>query len=201
MKNGRLASGAPEEGLLAVGGVEIARSYGFHAVVFGGTTSAKVPGPQACYEKVASSLLPVLAGADVVYGFGTLDGGMAASFEELVIDEEICKTLLTLAKGIEVTDETIALDIIEKVGPKGHFLAEKHTLDHFKKDHFFPVLINRDSYDVWKEKGGKELVETAKERVRGILKEHWPTPLDKDVQKEVNSILKRAETELARFSG
>jgi trimethylamine--corrinoid protein Co-methyltransferase len=201
MKNGRLASGAPEEGLLAAAGVEVAKSYGFHAVVFGGTTSAKVPGPQACQEKVTSSLLPVLAGADVVYGFGTLDGGMAASFEELVIDEEICKTLVTLAKGVEVTDETIALDIIEKVGPKGHFLAEKHTLNHFKKDRFFPVLINRDSYDVWKEKGGKELVDTAKERVRGILKEHWPTPLDKDVQKEINGILKRAETELVRFSG
>jgi trimethylamine--corrinoid protein Co-methyltransferase len=201
MKNGRLASGAPEEGLLAVAGVEVAKSYGFHAVVFGGTTSAKIPGPQACQEKVASSLLPVLAGADVVYGFGTLDGGMAASFEQLVIDEEICKTLVTLAKGIEVTDETIALDIIEKIGPKGHFLAEKHTLNHFKKDRFFPVLINRDNYDVWKEKGGKELVDTAKERVRGILKEHWPTPLDKDVQKEINGILKRAETELVRFSG
>ena len=201
MKNGRLASGAPEESLLAVGGVELARSYGLHAVVFGGTTSAKIPGPQACQEKVADSILPVLAGADVVYGFGTLDGGMAASFEELVIDEEICKTLLTFAKGIEVTDETIALDVIEKVGPKGHFLAEKHTLDHFKKDHFFPTLINRDSYDVWKEKGGKELVATAKEKVRGILKDHWPTPLDKDVQREINSILKRAETELTRFSG
>jgi trimethylamine:corrinoid methyltransferase-like protein len=62
-------------------------------------------------------------------------------------------------------------------------------------------LINRDSYDVWKEKGGKELVATAKEKARGILKDHWPTPLDKDVQKEINSILKRAETELTRFSG
>jgi trimethylamine--corrinoid protein Co-methyltransferase len=201
MKNGRWGSGSPEEGLLAVGGVEVARSYGFHAIVFGGNTSAKVPGPQACLEKVASGVLPVLAGADVVYGFGSLDGGIAASFEELVIDEEICRTLLMLAKGIEVTDETIALDIIEKVGPKGNFLAERHTLTHFKKEHFFPALANRDSYDVWNAKGGKELVVTAKERVRGILKEHWPTPLDKDVQREISSILKRAETELARLSG
>jgi len=201
MKNGRWGAGAPEEGLLAAGGVEIARYYGFHAVVFGVNTSAKVPGPQACYEKVASGVLPVLAGADVVYGSGSLDGGIAASFEQLVIDEEICKALLTLARGVEVSDETIALDMIEKVGPGGHFLAEKHTLKHFKDEHFFAELANKDSYDVWREKGGKELVDVAKEKARKILREHWPTPLDKDVQREIANILKRAESELGKHVG
>jgi len=201
MKNGRWASGSPEEGLLAAGSAEIARHYGFRAVVFGVNTSAKVPGPQACYEKVASGVLPVLAGADVVYGCGSLDGGIAASFVELVIDEEICKALLNLAQGIEVTDETIALDVIERVGPSGHFLAEKHTLNHFKKEHFFPELANRDSYEVWKEKGEKGLVDVAREKARKILKEHWPTPLDKDVQREIADILKRAEMELGKRSG
>jgi trimethylamine--corrinoid protein Co-methyltransferase len=200
MRVGRWGAGSPEEGLLAAGAVEIARNYGLHAIVFGINTSAKVPGPQACYEKVASGVLPVLAGADIVYGAGSLDGGIAASFEELVIDDEICKALLILAQGIEINDETLALDIIEKVGPGGHYLTEKHTLTHFKKEHFFPELANRDSYEVWKKKGGKELVDVAKEKVRRILKEHWPTPLDKDIQKTIADILKRAEVELAKYS-
>lgn len=201
MKNGRWGAGSPEEGLLAAGGVEIARYYGLHATVYGLNTSAKVPGAQAGYEKVMSGVLPVLAGADVVYGGGGLDGGMAASYEELVIDNEICKALLTLAQGIEVNDETMALEVVHKVGPAGHFLTEKHTLNNFKKEHFLPELANRDSYDVWKKKGGKEIVAVAKEKAKKILKEHWPTPLDKDIQKEIDGILKRAETELAKYSG
>jgi trimethylamine--corrinoid protein Co-methyltransferase len=199
--SGRWAAGSPEEGLLAAGCVEIARHYGFRAVVFGVNTSAKVPGPQACYEKVASGVMPVLAGADIVYGCGSLDGGIAASCVELVIDEEICKALLNLAQGIEVTDETIALDVIERVGPGGHYLTEKHTLKHFKNEHFFPKLANRDNYEVWKEKGGKSLVDAATERAGKILKEHWPTPLDKDVQRRIADVLKRAETELGKRLG
>jgi trimethylamine--corrinoid protein Co-methyltransferase len=150
-------------------------------------------GAQASYEKAMSTILPILAGADIVYGAGSLDGGMAASFEELVMDDELCRALLKLAQGIEVNDETLALDVIHRVGHDGHYLAERHTMQHFKEEHFFSELTDKNSYDAWKKAGGKSLVERARERAEDILKGHWPTPLDKDIQKEISEIIRRAE--------
>ena len=197
MKTGLWGEG-PEEGLLCAGAVEMARYYGLCVSVNGFLTSAKMSGAQASYEKAMGTVLPVLAGADIVYGAGSLDGGLAASFEELVIDDEICRALLKLVQGIEVNDETLALDVIHRVGSGGHYLAEKHTLQHFKEEHFFPELTDRSSYDAWKKAGGKSLVKRARERTEEILKEHWPTPLDKDVQKEISEIIRRAKKELPK---
>jgi len=197
MKTGLWGQG-PEEGLLCAGAVEVARYYGFRVAVNGFNAASKMSGAQTSYEKTLSTLLPVLAGADIVYGAGSLEGGMAASFEELVMDEEICRAVLKSVQGIEVNDETLAVDVIDKVGPGGHFLAEKHTLKHFKEVLFFSELTDRRSYDAWKKAGGKSMVKRARERAEEILKEHWPTPLDKDVQKEISEIIGRAEKELPK---
>jgi trimethylamine--corrinoid protein Co-methyltransferase len=195
MKTGLWGQG-PEEGLLYAAAVEVARYYGFRVTVIGFNTASKMSGAQASYEKAMSTLLPVLAGADGVYGAGSLGGGMAASFEELVLDDEICRAVLKAVQGIEVNDETLAVDVIDKVGPGGHFLAEKHTLNHFKNVLFFPELTDRHSYDAWKKAGGKSMVKRAREKAEEILKDHWPKPLDKDVQKEISEIIRRAEKEL-----
>jgi len=197
MKTGLWGQG-PEEGLLCAGAVEVARHYGFRVTVNGFNAASKMSGSQTSYEKTLSPILPVLAGADVVYGAGSLQGGMAASFEELVMDDEVCRAVWKAAQGIEVNDETLAVDVINKVGSSGHFLAEKHTLKHFKDVLFFPELTDRNSYDAWKKTGGKSMVKRARERAEEILRDHWPTPLDKDSQKEISEIISRAEKELPK---
>jgi len=198
MKYGIMAAGAPEESLLNAAAVEVAKYYGFPVSVMGLVTSAKAPGPQACYEKVMSGILPILAGADSVGGAGGLASSLTASLEELVIDDELCKAMLTSLRGVEINDETLALDVIHKVGPGGHYLAQKHTLNHFMKAQFIPELIDRSGYDEWKKNGEKNLVERAREKVKKILKEHSVPPLDKDIQKELYNITKRAEKELPK---
>ncbi|MDH5532790.1 MAG: trimethylamine methyltransferase family protein, partial [Candidatus Bathyarchaeota archaeon] len=110
MKTGLWGQG-PEEGLLCAGAVEVARYYGFRVAVNGFNSASKMSGAQTSYEKAMSTLLPVLAGADVVYGAGSLEGGMVASFEELVMDDEICRAVLKAVQGIEVNDETLAVDV------------------------------------------------------------------------------------------
>ncbi|NIR87472.1 [trimethylamine--corrinoid protein] Co-methyltransferase, partial [Candidatus Bathyarchaeota archaeon] len=197
MKTGLWGQG-PEEGLLCAAAVEVARYYGFWVTVNGFNSASKMSGAQTSYEKALSTLLPVLAGADGVYGAGSLGGGMAASFEELVMDDEICRAVLKAVQGIEVNDETLAVDVISKVGPGGHFLAEKHTLKHFKDVLFFSELTDRRSYDAWKKAGGKSMVKRAREKAEEILREHWPTPLEKDVQKEISEIISRAEKTLPK---
>ncbi len=98
--------------------------------------------------------------------------------------------------GVEINDETLALDVVRKVGPGGHYLAQKHTLDHFMKEQFIPELTDRSGYDEWKKNGEKSLVDRAREKVKKILKDHSVPPLDKDIQKELHDIIKRAEKEL-----
>jgi trimethylamine--corrinoid protein Co-methyltransferase len=198
MKQGQWAAGAPEEGILNAAGVEIARYYGMTAIPMGLSNSAKTPGPQACYEVMISGILPILAGADIVWGAGGLACLMTASLEELVIDDELIKAMLMSLRGVEVNDETLALDVIKKVGPGGHYLAQKHTMDNFMKEQFIPELIDRSGYDEWKKNGEKSLVDRAREKVKKILKEHSVPPLDKDIQKELDKIIKRAEKELPK---
>ena len=188
----------PEAMLQAAAAVEIARYYGLPVHVFGIASIANVTGVQSGIESVMSGIFSVLAGADVVYGAGDLGNGMAASFERLVIDDEICKLLPFLVQGVEVSDETLALDVIHKVGPGGEYVSQKHTLEHFQKEYFYPELADTRGYEAWRKAGAKTLIEKANEKAKKILKEHWPTPLDKDVQKEISEIISRAEKELPK---
>jgi len=123
---------------------------------------------------------------------------MTASLVELVIDDELCKAMITSIRGVEVNDETLALDVVHNVGPGGHYLAQKHTMNHFMKEQFIPELIDRSGYEEWKKNGEKSLVDRAKEKVKKILKEHSVPPLDKDIQKELHNIIKRAEKQLPK---
>lgn len=115
----------------------------------------------------------------------------------MVIDDEIVRMVFRLAEGIEVNDETLALDLIHSIGPGGHYLTEKHTLKHFK-EHVIPEISNRKSYEAWEREGAKTVIDVAREKTKEILKTHQPTPLDDVVQKEIKEIIKRADKELIR---
>jgi trimethylamine--corrinoid protein Co-methyltransferase len=129
---------------------------------------------------------------DLVYGMGGLGG--TTSPEAMVIDNEIVDYALRFAQGIEVNDDTLALDVIDKVAPGGHFLGEKHTLKHFR-ERWMPRL-DVDSLETWEKEGVKSLGELAHEKVKEILATHKPTPLPEDVDREISRILQRAEAEL-----
>ena len=190
--------GSPEQGLFSAAVGELARHYGMPSVAGGFVSSAKEPGGQACYEKMISGVPQVLSGCSIIIGVGLVEDCNTLYFEELVIDEEIVKMVFRLAQGIEVSDETLALDVIRKVGPGGNFLAEKHTLDYLTKEQFIPELTDRGSHEAWLKHGAKNIVDKAKERVRIILEKHRPEPLERDVQKEINGIINRADKDLAK---
>jgi trimethylamine--corrinoid protein Co-methyltransferase len=138
-----------------------------------------------------AGLLPALAGADSLSGAGCLESGITTSYEQLVIDNEIFAMIFRAAKGISVNEETLAVDVIAKVlRESSNFLEQKHTLNHFRTEHFMPVLASREARARWEKTGSKSLAETAREKVRKILAEHQPLPLDEDVNKEIEKILK-----------
>ncbi len=197
MKALRWCAGSPECGLLTAVSCELARYYKMPSTSAGLSTDAKVPSAQACYEKAVTGTLPVFVGYDVVGGLGLLDACTVFTPEQLVIDAEIGRMLFRLARGIEVNDETLALNLVRKIGPGGNYLAEKHTLKHLEKEHFLPEITDRLSYETWEKAGSKTVIEVAREKAKEILEKHQPAPLGKDVQKEIKEIIKRAQKELA----
>jgi len=194
MRTGNIALGAVEAGLINVATAQLAQYYGIPSRGTGGTTDSKVPDIQAGIEKAITLLLASLAGINFIYSFaGTLESTLTMSYEQLVIDNELAGMVLRVLKGVKVDDETLAVDIIENVGPEGHYLTQKHTLENFKKEHYIPVIVNREKWEKWNMSGSKDLRDTARKEVLKILKEHKPTPLDPGIERELTKIVKEIE--------
>ena len=192
MRTGQACYGI-EATMMNVGCVQLAKHYNLPCDVYGLDTDSKLLDEQAGIERAMAGLLPALAGADSLSGAGCLESGITTSYEQLVIDNEIFAMIFRAAKGISVNEETLAVDVIAKVlRESSNFLEQKHTLNHFRTEHFMPVLASREARARWEKTGGKSLAETAREKVRKILAEHQPLPLDEDVNKEIEKILKTA---------
>ena len=196
MKTGKLALGAPERPLINSGCAQLARYYKIPSWIGACSTDAKVPGPQAMFEKVITAIVPMLAGANLIYGPAILDSGKTYSFEQLVLDNEIIGALYRIVEGIDVNADSLALEVIENVGIGGHYLAQKHTSAHVLSDQWRPTLVDRGSREEWVKAGRKDMCVLARERAKEILESHEVEPLEKDVRKEMWEIVKKAEREL-----
>jgi len=135
-----------------------------------------------------------------IYGMGMLDSGMSMSLEQYVIDNEIVAAVRHSLKGIEVTDETIDLETIMRVGPAGHFMSQESTIKKAGTAVWIPELFTRDWRADWEKKGWKDLFKKACEKVDHILAHHKPEPLDKSIAKEIHDIVKEADKKLAKTS-
>jgi trimethylamine--corrinoid protein Co-methyltransferase len=140
-------------------------------------------------------MLPALTGSNVIYGMGMLEMGMTMSYEQLLIDQEIVRMIRRILQGSPVNKETIALDVIQKVGPAGNYLAERHTLKYMRQELSSTNLINRRMRDHWENAGAKDMAERAREQAVEILENYKATPLPEDVQKKIRSIVEEGEME------
>lgn len=147
-----------------------------------------------------TSMLPALTGSNVIYGMGMLELGMTMSYEQLLIDSEIVRMIRRILRGIPVNKETIALDVIQKVGPAGNYLAERHTLKYMRQELSTTSLINRRMRDHWEASGAKDIAQTAREKAVEILENYKPTPLPADVAKRIHDIVEEGEAEAAELA-
>jgi trimethylamine--corrinoid protein Co-methyltransferase len=170
----------------------LARFYGLPAFGLGGASDSKVVDQQAAVEAALTLLAESLVGGNIIHDLGYLESGLTFSFAQLAICDDIVGWVETFMRGVEVSDETLALDVIKEVGPDGGYLDTKHTLEHFR-DIWYPDLFERDTYDVWKSKGGTTLAARAADRVEKILQEYQPEPLPEDVERRLMDIVGRAQ--------
>ncbi|OGS55428.1 MAG: hypothetical protein A3K60_05335 [Euryarchaeota archaeon RBG_19FT_COMBO_56_21] len=192
MKTGAPALGGPEVGLLNLATAQLARHYKLPCRGTGGNSDSKVVDAQAGIETAISILQASYAGVNFMYdSAGSLDGSITTSYEKIVMDNEICGMVSRILRGIEVTDETLAVDEIIRIGPAASYLGTPYTLSHFRKEHYIPELLDRKSRDSWEAAGRKDLAQVAREKARWILANHTPRPLDKDVFRECDEYVKK----------
>ncbi len=192
MKTTTRAGGSPEHGLTGAAITQMAHNFGCPSLTGGFDTTASVDGTQSAIEGFPQGLQVVLGGADLIVGLGLLEDAKTLSLVKLVIDNEEVAMIQRLADGIVVNEETIALDLIEKVGIGGMFLAEKHTIQHLREEQFFPKLIDRRSADLWERDGSKSLEDRARAKVREALAAPVPYPLDPKLVRRLDAIIDEA---------
>ena len=190
---GAYDAGAIENGLLSSAGIEMARYYGLPVEGTGGGTDTYVPGIQATYERAMSCLIPMLSWPDLIIGSVLLGGSMILSLEQLVIDAEVFRMSKQAHRGILTNDEMWLDDVIQRVGPGGHFLGEKSTVANMRSGEWMiPRLGVHESQESWEMAGKKNILEEAREKVENLLSTHEPLPLSDEVEKELDKIQKRA---------
>ena len=189
MRTMRDVYAAPENRVMLV---ELAHYYGLPIFGLAGASDAKLPDEQAAAEAAFSLILETLCGAQMVHDVGYLEGGMCNSLEQMVICDELIHYVKRFMQGLEVSEETLALDVIDEIGPHGDFLGTKHTKRHYRED-WYPSLFDRNSFESWAAAGSKTLRQRASERVEEILAEHEPEPLPPDVQRRIDEVVSRAK--------
>ena len=147
------------------------------------------------HEKTLTGLIAALAGANLIYGPGMLESGITFDFAQLVLDNEFAKMIKHTVKGLGVSKETLAADVIKEVGPAKDFLTHNHTLMHMRSQSQ-PELIDRKGIEDWRAAGGTDIYARAAEKAQTILANHKPEPLTDAVSKKIRSIITETENEL-----
>lgn len=154
----------------------------------GGSTDSKVLDQQCGFEATISLVTSLLHGANIVHDVGFMDAGLQGSLQMIAICNEILGFLRAATRGVEVNDETLALDVIAELGPTGSYMSHDHTLRHFKEP-FYSKLIDKNPFSVWQKRGGTTMEQRAAKFVDDILAKHQVPSLPEEVQKELKRIV------------
>lgn len=168
MRTGAYFANVPEALLLRALQGQLARFWGLPAGLGWGGTKAKRPDAQSAYENTLGLVLELLAGADLVFGAGLLDSVQQMSLEELVIADEVFGAVTRLLRGVTVDRETLAVDLVKKLGFRGDYLFEQHTREH-ARELWRARLGETGTYESWKSAGSPRLEDKARAVADGIL--------------------------------
>jgi trimethylamine--corrinoid protein Co-methyltransferase len=188
-----LAYGAPELALISAAMTDVSKWLGVPMFSTAGCSDSKVLDQQAAIEATMSVTLAALSGANLIHDVGYLESGLLGSFDMLVMADEVIGMAKRILRGISVTPETLAADVIEKVGPGGHYLTQEHTRQHFKAETWFPTLIDRQMRRAWEAGGSQTMADRVRAKVLAILESHEPLPIPPDVEARLVDIVAGAE--------
>lgn len=186
MRTGGYLGGAIEFGMMQAAAAQLSHHYRVPIYCSGGMTDAKLPDAQAGYEKMATFLLTAMGGGNYIHhAIGMMTNMNAVSPEQAVIDDEIVGMAMRVLRGIEVTEASVAVDAVHRVGPGGHYLMDEHTLRFMRSEFFYPSLADRQSRAAWEEGGKKGVRARAVAQVEKLLRVHEPPGLPEEVDRAI----------------
>ncbi len=197
MHYGTTPLSAVEATMVAAAYSQMGKYFGMPTHTYAALSDSKVIDMQAGFETGISGVIAQLAGINMISGVGALDFVSSFSLEKLVIDHEICGTALRLHRGIDCSPESLAVDLINELGPGGVYLETEHTFNHFKTEPFIPsTVIDRRDRGSWDAEGQKDIFQRARERVKEIKETHTPASLDSDREAKLDQVTRDIMKEL-----
>jgi trimethylamine--corrinoid protein Co-methyltransferase len=185
MKTTIFSYGAPEMSLMVAAMAQMAQYYQLPFFGTAGCTDAKFPDPQAAAEVAFSCLSSALSGANLIHDAAAwIDHGSLVSPSFMILVNEVLNMVSQYMRGIPVNTETLALDLINRTGPGGHYLNEEHTRRHFREV-WYSDLFDRAIQDVWQAEGAKRFEERLREKTLKVM-EHKPAALAPEIVKELD---------------
>jgi trimethylamine---corrinoid protein Co-methyltransferase len=169
----------------------LAHHYGLPMFSLAGGSDSKRPDQQAATDAALTMLVDALAGGHLIHDSGYLESGLTGSLAQLAICDEIAAWIRAAIGPVVIDEETLALDLVDALGPDGSFLEAQHTLDHYR-ERWYPSLIDRLSHSAWMARGGLTLGERAAARVDQLLASHRAPPLPEAADLAIAEILHRA---------
>lgn len=192
MRTGTSLWGSIEWGIASSAAIQLAHYCGLPSDFMGVGTDSKLLDQQCGIERSMLAVLAFLTAPSLISGGGYIDTISTGSLEQLVIDDEIFSMARRMVAGIQVDDEHIALDLIDRVGAGNNFMGEEHTRKHFRRDHFLAFLADRHSYGAWEELGATDITRRAHDKAESILATSMVPPIPDPVRRELEKIMDSA---------
>ena len=187
MANGLLCIGTAEDHIVSLINGQLAKWYQIPCRISGALSDSKMMDAQAAYESAITIMAAQMAGGNfILHSAGIIETYNCTSYEKVVIDNEVLGMIRRIDTGVGVDEEALAFDTIKQVGPQGAFLAEMHTLMHFREN-YNPTLSDRQPYDRWEHEGCLSAEQRANAKWKQILEEFTEPTLDPALDAEMKA--------------
>jgi trimethylamine--corrinoid protein Co-methyltransferase len=201
MRTMQLIFSGPEQAIFGVAMTQMGKHYGLPVYINVGLTDSKRPDAQAGLEAGVTLALGAAAGADIFGHMGISGVDQGTSLDMLALQDEMISFVESAMRPIEFSDEALGLDVVEQVGPDGTFIDTRHTAKHFRKELWFPKLLDRKFYQAWQDAGAASTEDRCRARKDEILAHHVPQPVPPELDKELDRIVAAARKELENSAG
>ncbi len=199
MQSGAPTFGMPEPALILYGAAQIARKLNVPFRSGGALCSSKLPDAQAAYETSQTLTPAFMAGVNfMLHSAGWLEGGLVSSYEKFVLDVDQLGAIQKFSQGIDLSENSIALDALREVGPGQHFLGCNHTQNNFETAFYRSSVSDYNSYEQWKEEGEKDSAQRANSYCRKLLEEYVAPDLDQSIDESLNEFMQKRRQELEK---
>ena len=198
MKTTQMIFGGPEQVIFGVGMTQMGKSYGFPVYVNVGLSDSKCVDAQNGLETGVTLAMAAAAGADIFGHMGICGVDQAASLDIMLMQHEIISYVESMMRQIDLSDDALGIDVLQDVGPGGTLIDKMHTAEHFRKELWFPKLLDRNYYQAWLDGGATNMQQRCKAAKDDILKNHQPEPVDPDLYKALDQVVAAAKKDLSK---